>query len=120
MISPDTGNATFNGGEVVVAWLATGETRSYNTVGNYFRAVSPARTVIQGGPGALELVLKFSYSDLDGGAIRGGTFWRLTPMLNWHLTDNARLELAYGYGSLDRFATTGVTQFFQSRLQLQW
>ena len=41
-------------------------------------------------------------------------------MVNWHLSDNVRLELAYGYGSLDRFGISGgKTQFFQSRIQLQ-
>jgi hypothetical protein len=30
-----------------------------------------------------------------------------------------RLEMAYGYGSLDRFGLVGKTQFFQTRLQLQ-
>ena len=40
-------------------------------------------------------------------------------MVNWHLSDNMRLEIAYGYGSLDRFSRVGDTQFFQSRLQLQ-
>ena len=40
-------------------------------------------------------------------------------MLNWYLSDNVRWELAYGYGSLDRFGVTGKTHFFQTRLQLQ-
>lgn len=40
-------------------------------------------------------------------------------MVNWHLSDNVRLELRYGYGSLDRFGLAGKTQFFQRRLQLQ-
>ena len=39
-------------------------------------------------------------------------------MVNWHLSDHVRLELAYGYGSLDRFGLVGKTQFFQTRLQL--
>jgi phosphate-selective porin OprO/OprP len=101
-----------------VSWLVTGETRAYNTVGGYFKAVSPARTVFQGGPGALELVGRFSYIDLDGGSLRGGRFCRFTPMLNWHLSDNLRLEVAYGYGTLDRFDLRGATQFFQSRIQM--
>jgi phosphate-selective porin OprO/OprP len=117
--SPETGDPSFHGGEVVVAWLVTGETRSYNTVGSYFRAVSPERTVIQGGPGAWEMVLKFSYADLDGGSLEGGKFWRVTPMLNWHLTDNVRLEFAYGYGLLNRFGERGVTHFSQGRIQMQ-
>ncbi len=117
--SPETGDPVFHGGDIVATWLVTGETRSYNTVGGYFRAVSPKRTVFEGGPGAVEVVLRFSYSDLDDGTVRGGTFWRLTPMVNWHLSDNARLEFVYGVGKLDRFDLDGTTQFFQSRLQLQ-
>ena len=38
-------------------------------------------------------------------------------MLNWHASDNLRLEIAYGYGSLDRFSLVGKTQFFQTRFQ---
>jgi phosphate-selective porin OprO/OprP len=110
----------FHGGDAVVTWLITGETRKYNTVGGYFLAVSPRRTVLEGGPGALEAVLRLSYIDLNGGAIRGGRFWRLTPMINWYLTDHLRLELAYGVGQLDRFGVLGTTQFFQSRLQFQF
>jgi len=52
--------------------------------------------------------------------VPGGAFSRVTPMVNWYLTDNARLEIAYGYGVLDRFALKGATQFFQSRLQLEF
>ena len=117
--SAETGDPLFHGGDIFANWLVTGETRSYNTVGGYFRSVSPRRTVFEGGPGAVELVLRFSYSDLDSGTLTGGTFWRITPMVNWHLSDNARLEFVYGYGKLDRFGTRGATQFFQSRLQLQ-
>jgi phosphate-selective porin OprO/OprP len=39
-------------------------------------------------------------------------------MVNWHLSDNARLEFVYGYGVLDRFGLQGATHFFQTRLQL--
>jgi phosphate-selective porin OprO/OprP len=116
--SPETGDPWFHGGDVVVSWLATGETRTYNTVGGYFKSVSPARTVFEGGPGAVELVGRLSYIDLDGGTLRGGRFWRFTPMVNWHLSDNLRLEVAYGYGTLDRFDLRGKTQFFQSRIQM--
>ena len=109
----------FHGGDLAATWLITGETREYNTVGGYFKAVSPAKTVFEGGPGAWEAVLRFSYIDLDSGNLRGGKFWRLTPMINWHLSDNLRLEFAYGYGNLTRFDLKGVTHFFQSRIQTQ-
>jgi phosphate-selective porin OprO/OprP len=60
-----------------------------------------------------------SYIDLDGGTLRGGKFWRITPMVNWFLSDHVRLEANYGYGTLDRFDRRGTTHFFQTRLQLQ-
>jgi phosphate-selective porin OprO/OprP len=111
------GNVLFHGGNLAAAWIITGETRGYNTAGGYFNAVSPERTVFEGGPGAWEAVLTFSYIDLDSGMFQGGRFWRLTPMVHWYMSDNLRLEFVYGYGELDRFDTTGGTQFFQSRIQ---
>ncbi len=116
--SSETGDPVFHGGDVVMTWLITGETRAYNTLGGYFKSVSPARTVFDGGPGAWEVVARLSYIDLDDGTLRGGAFWRFTPMVNWYLSDNIRFELAYGYGTLDRFDLEGTTQFFQSRIQL--
>jgi len=67
----------------------------------------------------LELGLHLSNIDLDDALVEGGKFWRLTPIVNWHLSDNIRLEFEYGYGVLNRYGTRGVTQFYQSRIQLQ-
>jgi phosphate-selective porin OprO and OprP len=117
--SAETGNPWFHGGEAVVAWLTTGETRGFKQAGSYFTEVSPDSTVVQGGPGAWAPMLKFSYSNLTNGPVQGGIFWRLTPMLNWYLTDNVRLEFAYGQGVLNQSGVTGETRFFQSRLQLR-
>jgi phosphate-selective porin OprO/OprP len=114
----EAGDPVLHGGDVVVSWLATGETRKYNTRGGFFHSVSPARTVFSGGPGAWELVLRASYIDLDDANLTGGRFWRITPMVNWHMSDNLRLEAAYGYGKLDRFDVTGGTQFLQTRVQV--
>lgn len=114
----ETTDPVFHGGDMVVTWLITGETRTYNTRGGFFNAVSPARTVFEGGPGAWEAVARLSYIDLDDGTHLGGKFWRFTPMVNWHLSDHMRFELAYGYGQLDRFDVRGATQFFQTRVQL--
>jgi phosphate-selective porin OprO and OprP len=118
--SKSQGDPVFHGGDVVATYLLTGETRAYNTVGGYFRDISPKRTVFNGGKGAWELVLRYSYIDLDSKNLRGGKFRRITPMVNWYLSDNIRLEMAYGYGHLDRFNLSGNTQFFQSRVQLQF
>jgi phosphate-selective porin OprO/OprP len=117
--SPSTHNPIFNGGDVAATWIITGETRTYNTVGGFFRAVSPARPVFQGGPGAWELVSRYSYINLDSGTLTGGRFNRFTEQLNWYLSQYVRLEFNYGYGHLSRFDLRGNTQFFQSRIQLQ-
>jgi phosphate-selective porin OprO/OprP len=118
--SPEKGNPVFHGGDVSAIWLITGETRRYNASGAFFRDVQPKRTVLEGGPGAWEALLRYSYSDLTAGDIEGGTFWRITPMVNWYATDYTRFEFAYGYGVLDRFALKGATHFFQSRFQFQF
>ncbi len=102
-----------------MAWIVTGETRPYNRSNAHFDRVSPARTPFSGGPGAWELVFRVSYSDLDDAAIDGGRFWRLTPLVNWHMSDNVRLELTYDWGMLDRFGLRGSTQFFGTRIQFQ-
>ena len=117
--APSAGDPFFHGGDAVVSWLVTGETRTYNTRGGFFNQVSPARPVFEGGPGAWEVVTRLSYIDLDSASQRGGRFWRVTPMVNWYLSDQARIGLVYGYGSLDRFNLVGKTHFFQTRLQLQ-
>src|SRR5262249_32339274 len=116
--SKETRDPLFHGGDILAAYLLTPGTRPYNSKGAFFGAVSPAKSVFDGGPGTWELVLRLSYTDLDSGTITGGKFWRITPMVNWHLSDNVRLELVYGYGELDRFGVTGGVQFFQTRLQL--
>lgn len=118
--SPSTHNPVFNGGNVVGSWILTGETREYNTIGGFFKQVSPKKSVFAGGKGAWEVVGSFSAIDLDQGTLRGGRFKRFTPMLNWYLSGNIRLEANYGYGHLDRFNLSGNTQFFQTRLQLQF
>jgi len=113
-------NPVFHGGDAFVAWIVTGETRPYAAPLGTFRAVSPARPVFKGGPGAIEAVLRVSYIDLNADSLSGGRFLRVTPMLNWHLNDQARLEFSYGVGGLDRFGGYSRTEFFQARLQLQF
>lgn len=117
-VSSSTNNPLFHGGELMFSWMLTGETRPYITSIGAFGFVPVKKSLFQGGPGAWEVMIRMTNIDLDAGALSGGTFWRFTPMVNWYLSSNVRLELVYGYGSLDRFSKTGKTQFFQSRIQL--
>jgi phosphate-selective porin OprO/OprP len=76
--------------------------------------------VFSGGPGAVELVARFFDIDLNSGTLKGGKFWRFTPMVNWYLTDYLRLVGTYGIGRLDRFNLKGNTEFFQTGLQFEF
>jgi phosphate-selective porin OprO/OprP len=108
----------FFGAEAVVSYIMTGESRPYNTATGILGFVPVNKSVFKGGPGAWELLFRYSTLDLNGGTLQGGKFWRITPMINWYLSKDVRFELAYGYGVLDRFNLNGATQFFQARLQL--
>jgi len=112
------GKSLFHGGDAVISYIFTGASRPYSTVSGVYSFVPVKKSIFQGGWGEIEGVLRVSKLDLDGGAIYGGEFWRLTPMVNWYLTKYLRLEVAYGYGVLDRFDLKGGTQFFQTRIQL--
>ena len=116
--SPEFGDPVFYGGDVMVSYFLTGESRPYHTSTSIFGFVSVARPLFKGGPGAWEIVFRASSLDLTNGALKGGSFWRITPMVNWYLTKDIRLELVYGYGVLDRYQLKGATHFFQSRIQL--
>lgn len=111
-------NPVFNGGEIAVGYILTGESHPYNTATSIIGFVPVKRPVFKGGPGAWEILVRYSSLDLTSGNLSGGKFWRITPMLNWYLSKDVRFELAYGHGVLDRFQLKGATQFFQTRIQL--
>jgi len=117
--APLSGDPLFHGGEIMATWLTGGQRRPYNPKTGVFGGIVPQSSVFEGGRGTWEFVARFSYTDLDDGAIQGGKFWRFTPMVNWHMSPNVRLEFVYGYGELDRFGVKGGSQFFQTRIQLQ-
>lgn len=108
----------FYGGDVVVTYLLTGGKRPYNTVGSFFGFIQVQDPVTKGGWGAWEIVVRASTLDLDDGSIKGGKFFRITPMVNWYMSRNFRLEFIYGYGVLNRYGLEGKLQIYQARLQI--
>jgi phosphate-selective porin OprO/OprP len=112
------GDPAFQGGEVVASYIFTGSSRPYTTVGGIYTYVPIKKSVFEGGWGEMEALIRFSTLDLDDGQVQGGTFWKITPMVNWYLSNAVRFEMAYGYGTLDRFNLSGATNFFQARVQL--
>ena len=118
VFSSPTHNPFFFGGEVFAAFVLTGEVRPYNARDSFFEGMQPNRPLFSRGPGAWELVTRWSYVDLDSGTITGGRFWRLTPGINWYASANVRLVAEYGYGRLARDGLVGGTHFLQLRIQL--
>ena len=116
----DAGDHQFQGGDAWVSWLITGEVRTYNTRGALFGFVHPKHSLFHGGTGAFEASVHGTYTNADDGNIQGGKFWRVTPTLAWYPSYEFRITLGYGYGVLDRFGTSGATQFFQSRIQFSF
>ena len=116
--STSADNPLFKGGEFMISYILTGNSRKYLTSTSIFGFVPIKKSVFQGGLGEIDGLLRFTTFDLNGGNIQGGNFWRITPMLNWYLSPELRFEIGYGYGILDRFGLKGATQFFQSRIQL--
>lgn len=111
-------NSRFIGGEVVISYIFTGESRPYNPSIGIYTFVPVDRPLFKGGPGVFEGIVRMSALDLSDGPISGGSVWRITPMLNWYLTKDVRLEIAYGYAVLNRFELQGTAHIFQTRLQL--
>ena len=116
--SPSKGDPVFHGGELMASYFFNGGSRPYTTSGgNIYGYVPAKKSVFKGGWGLWEAVLRYSTFDLTDGVVKGGRFWRITPMVNWYLADFLRFELGYGYGKLDRFNMKGATNFFQTRIQ---
>jgi phosphate-selective porin OprO/OprP len=115
--STEKDDPLFHGGDFVVSYILTGESRPYSTVSGIYAFVPVAKPVWKGGLGAIEALVRVSKLDLTGGLVEGGNYWRITPMVNWYLSSVVRFEVAYGYGTLDRYNLKGSTQFFQSRIQ---
>lgn len=115
--SEASGDHSFFGGDAVITYLFSGAKRPYKTTGSIFGFVPVKNSIFKGGWGEWEAVLRFSTLNLNDGAIKGGQFWRITPMINWYMSRVIRLEFIYGYGVLDRYNLKGAVQFFQTRIQ---
>jgi phosphate-selective porin OprO/OprP len=115
--TPESGYHNFYGGDAVISYFFTNTYRPYKTQGSIYGFVPVRRSVFHGGIGEFEGVLRMSTFNLNDGAIKGGQFWRVTPMINWYMTKVIRFEAIYGYGVLDRYALKGHVHFFETRIQ---
>jgi phosphate-selective porin OprO/OprP len=67
--------------------------------------VKPKRNLGKDGWGALEIVSRVSYIDLNNQNIHGGRLTDLSTGLNWYLNQYAKLQFVHIHSFLDRQPT---------------
>ncbi len=117
-----TSNASLTYWQIGGSWFITGENRKYNKNNGNLGKLLPKKAFDfskDSGPGAFELGMRYTQTDMTDGNIIGGQFNRFTTALSWYPNAHFRLEATYGKGSLDRNELIGKTDFWQFRLQFE-
>ena len=110
-------NPVFQSVYVMASYILTGEHRLYRRQVGAFGTVHPERPFPSQGIGAVELVTRYSYLDLDSAGIEGGVLHDWTLGLNWYPIRQTRLMLNYIAAHPAGF---GVQHNFQLRLQFSF
>ena len=110
--SPEMHNPRFRGSYLTGSYVLTGEHRPYDKTVGYARRIIPRSRW-----GAVELVGRFGYVDLDDTLVKGGSFGKWYAGVNWWASRQWKFGVGYGLADLDRFDSTGRTQMLHARLQ---
>jgi phosphate-selective porin len=110
--SPETGNPEFNGFYTTGSYVLTSENRPYDKKVGYARRIIPKSRW-----GALELVGRVGYVDLDDTLIKGGKMTTWYAGMNWWQSRQWKFGMGYGLADLDKSNITGRTQRLYMRLQ---
>ncbi len=110
----------FPGMYLSAAYLLTGERRPYEREPATFGQIVPARplNVRARTFGALEGAARWSWVDLDDGAVSGGRMHLLGAGFNWYWNRIVRWQLGYELGFVDGGPLDGRLHVFQARFQL--
>lgn len=116
-------DADFSGWYAQVSWIWTGEHRDYRRDEGAFGGVKPNRNFgEEGGWGAFETAVRWSATDLEDGAIDGGTMDQLTLGANWYLNPNVRVMADVVLVDVESIAGTsgadGRAEAFTMRFQV--
>lgn len=115
-------NPSFNYYQIGGSWFITGENRKYNRMNGNPGKLIPKKNfnfTKNSGPGAIEVGLRYTHSDLTDKSISGGKFGRITGALSWFPSVHFRFEVNYGHGKLDRDKLNGSADFWQFRAQYE-
>ena len=123
VVDPQSGrDMTLWGVDLSGSWFLTGENRPYDRRTGVFKPVVPREPFSFGkwGPGAWELKVRWSYTDLDDGSVDGGRMGILSTGVNWYLDRHWRMTVEYLYTRVDGPSGDGRLHTLQSRLQLRF
>ncbi len=99
-----------------VSWFITGEHKNYVKSKTFFDRVAPKNNLGKdGGFGAFELALRYSYVDLDNADLNGGVMSDITTGLNWYLNPATKVMMNYVYSNVKNL---GKANIFQMRFQI--
>lgn len=121
LVDAEAGALYFWGTYGMVSRVLTGEAYPYDRRGGSFGMVEPAASVspLAGRwRGAWEVAMRYSYLDLEDGAVRGGLAHAVGVGLNWYWNRHLRLMLNYGATVTGGLADDGSVHVVQSRLQV--
>ncbi len=128
--SDPAGDPNFHGVYVYVSYFLTGENRAYNRQAGTFDRVKPLENffavcteddTVCCGWGAWELKARWSYIDLDDGAINGGRMSDWTFGVNWYLNSNFHIMLDYVHADFDDDAVGDTNaDFLGMRAAIDW
>jgi phosphate-selective porin OprO/OprP len=106
------GDPSFYGFYLTGSYVLTGENRPYDKRTGYARRIIPKSRW-----GAIEVVGRFGYVDLDHTLVEGGKMRTWYAGMNWWASRQWKFGTGCGIADLDRFNVTGRTQRWFSRLQ---
>lgn len=106
------GDPFFWGAYVTLAWVLTGESRSYDRTVGYARRMMP-----KGKWGAPEIVVRLAHLDLNDANASGGVLDRGSSGLNWWATRRWKVGVDCGRTRLDRDRLTSTTDSVMARMR---
>ena len=110
------GDPVFMGSYALASFFLTGEHRNYSRRSGVFDRLRPDSPFggEDGGPGAWEIVARWSFLDLNDENVAGGEVTDLTAGLNWYINSNFRLMNNFVHSDVE---DAGTYDGFSTRFQ---
>lgn len=128
-VAPVDDDADFDTFYVFGSWFITGESRTYDPEEGVFRREKVRRPVTSGGPGAVELAVRYEHADLSdafnfrrNGPAQAGEYQSVTVGANWRPISYVRFMANFTSARTDNPAggLDADIQTFQTRAQFDF